>query len=206
MAGYGNCSNGVLFTALTFLAMGASSAVFITLVTFFVKWQLYEADGALFAGIIVVMCISLLLLFYGLYASTCGSKYHKLILAIIYGIFALALGALGIVILTLHDKISDSVGKLFTENSDSQFVQKLESRLNCHNWTGCAHETLCCKDEFEKLYSSYGTPVGACLIVLFVALLVGDFFAWRWVCKKWRADEGTTAHGDTTTAPLTYSW
>jgi hypothetical protein len=199
----GSCRNGVLFTVLTLLTIGASSALFIVMVAFFVHFKLSTAESGLFAGIIAAMCVSLLLLLYGFYASLCGSRGHKFLLAVLYCIFAVLIALLGIFILALRNKISTSVGELFDKHSGSSFVTMLEEELQCSNWTGCT-DPPCCKDRFDELYRSYGNPIGASLIVLFVALMVGDFFAWKWVCKNLNTDS-TKEHMETTT-PLTYSW
>jgi hypothetical protein len=181
---------------MTLLVIGAASALLIVMVTLFVHFELSKSDSGVFAGIVAAMCVSLLLFLYGFYSFICGSRHHKLVLAIIDSISAVALAVLGIVILTHHSKISDSVETLFEEHSDSNFVTKLEKELDCTNWIGC-------QEKFQELYRSYRTPIGASLIILFVALMVSDFFTWKWVCNTFNTDPALDHKAMTT--PFTYS-
>jgi hypothetical protein len=205
-----DCGRGFFFTLLTLITIGASCALLIALVVLFVQLKLTAASTGLFAGLVVAMCVSLLLLFYGFYASVYGTACHKAVLSIVYCIFALALGALGICVIVLKNTISDDLGKYWATHETE--MAQVEKRLDCFNWTQTNSSQSgkeSCKDVFDTFYNNFGKGIAAGLLVLFVILMVGDVFAWKFVCDRvnGRSRLGDGSDGSKQlTAPLTYSW
>jgi hypothetical protein len=171
-------------------------------VYYFIHLGIQHAESTVFAIVIAAMCVSILLLCYGFWASACGGKGAKYSLAIIYLVYALVLLAIGIALLALKNQITDAVETFFTKKPEEDAVRTaFENELGC-KWNTTTEPQ--CKDKFEQLYKSVGIGVGAGLIVLFAVLLLGDIVAWRWLCSKW--EEAPTSAKPTMTSPLTYSW
>jgi hypothetical protein len=213
MVACGDFGRGFYFTILTLITIGASAGLLITLLVYFIKLHLNEASEAVLAAIIVAMCASILLLIYGFYASLSGGPCHKAILSFVYLIFALALGAFGICILALKKQIIKVVGDQWAKGTE--FVHKFENQLNCTDWNSTSNtsstsststgEKQSCKQVFEDFYRTFGTGISIGLIVLFGLLMIGDVFAWKFVCdKEHKKDE--KGPSQSLTAPLTYSW
>jgi hypothetical protein len=196
------CQRGALFTCLTLLTIGISSALFIAVVYYFVDLSFHKAEKSVFAILVVAMVVSLLLLIYGFYASICGGKAAKFSLAVIYLIYALVLLAIGVALLAIKDTIIDAVEDYFLSDTTAEDVRsKFETEFKCE-WEGNATN---CKTKIQDLYKSFGVGIAAGLIVLFAILLLGDIIAWRWLCSKWEDGPAGGQGGDVKT-PLTYSW
>jgi hypothetical protein len=149
------------------------------------------------------MCLSLLLLLYGFYASIWGNACHKAVLSTFYGIFAIVLGALGICVLAFKTKIIEGLSNYLNDNQDA--LNEFGRELHCSTVNGAAE----CMNVFGSYYDKFGKGIGAALIVLFVILMVGDVLAWKFVCDRIRGrdklGDGSDG-GKQLTAPLTYSW
>jgi hypothetical protein len=208
MGACGTFGRGFYFTVLTLITIGATSGLLITLLVFFVRLHLNEASSTVLAVIIVAMCVSILLLIYGFYASVYGGPCQKAVLSLIYLIFALAMGAFGICILALKKQITTAIGNEWNKGGD--FVSNFEKQLKCQSWdndSACnsPEPDRCCKHVFEDFYAKFGTGIGAGLIVLFVILMVGDVFAWKFVCEKAKKKD-EKGPSQSLTTPLTFSW
>jgi hypothetical protein len=196
------CQRGILFTILTLLTIGVSSALFILVVYYFVDLGIQKAENKVFAIVVTAMCVSILLLVYGFWASTCGGKGAKYSLAVIYLVYAFVLLAIGVVLLALKGKIIDAVDDYFTGLApDAKVRTAFEDEFNC-KWNATVEVE--CKVKFEDMYKSFGIGVAAGLIVLFAILIAGDIVAWKWLCSTW--DDDTTGPKANVTTPLTYSW
>jgi hypothetical protein len=199
------CKRGFLFTTLTLLTIGVSAALFILLVYYFIHLGIQTAEEAVFAILVVAMCVSVLLLFYGFWASACGRKAAKISLAVIYLVYGLVLLAIGIALLALKSNIIDTVQSFFVDKPvDDKVRTAFEKEFDC-KWTPEPETETDCKKKFQDLYGSFGVGIAAGLIVLFALLLVGDIIAWRWLCNNWE-DVPEAAKQPTMTSPLTYSW
>jgi multidrug efflux pump subunit AcrB len=195
------CKRGFLFTLLTIITLGVASGILIAALVYFIKFSISKVSDELFIATVIAVCVSGLILFYGVWASIWGGKCPKALLAVFYAIYALLLGALGIVILALKKQIIDEMGHVFATQPD--FQKALQDAADCQDWND-TEET--CKQVIEKFYGSFGLGAGIALIALFVVLLVGDGFAWKWTCQKWDGLDDGSSEKPATTTPLRYSW
>jgi hypothetical protein len=194
------CRRGFVFTALTLFTIGISTALFITVVYYFVSLKIQEANSSIFIVLVVVMVVSFLLLIFGFWASFRGAVWAKALLAVIYALYAVILLAIGILLLAMKNQITDAVQEYFDINP-GEFRDKFEEALNC-SWNDT---NVTCLEKFKDIYGTFGIGIGVGLILLAVVLLVGDGFAWKWICEKCKYKEASSSQKQLT-APLTYSW
>jgi hypothetical protein len=201
----GGCAR-VLFTVLTLLTIGISAAMLILVLVAFVTMELKSFSQDIFIAIIIAMVVSILILGFGIYASCCGGKGAQTILTLIYLVYALALGALGIAILAMKNPILSQIGDLWDSDDPdiSAAVDNIRDQEHCRGWGNETDQSIDCKLKIEDLYKKYGIPAGAVLIVLFLLLLVGVFFAFKSICSK--DDEPDLDRSSKVTTPLTYGW
>jgi len=202
------CGPSFLFAVLTLLTIGASTVVFVFLVIYFNKIHMKSVSESLLIGVIIGLCVSILVLLYGAYASCCGGRCHKLVLTVLYLVFSLVLGAIGVALLAVKGEVEKGLAMLWSTGK-TDVTDSLEEGFSCKGW-GEASDS--CKTVIMDFYSKWGTIAGGALIGLFVLLMIGVVFACRFICRS-RADEGSEKGSaaqpgarDQFTAPLAYGW
>jgi hypothetical protein len=195
------CRRGLVFTALTLLTIGVSTALFISVVYYFVSLKVQDANKSIFAVLVVAMVVSFLLLVFGFWSSFRGPPCSKAVLAVIYAIYAVALLGIGVCLLAMKGQITDAVQEYFDDNP-GELRDAFQEGLNC-SWNDT--NAASCLDKFKEIYDTFGIGIGVGLIVLAVVLLIGDGFAWKWFCETWRNRE-VLSNQTNLTEPLTYSW
>lgn len=207
MAGNFHCGLSLLFTIMTLVTIGVTTAVFGIMLYYFKMIAIQEASSGLYAVLIIGLCVSLLILIYGTYASCCGGKCHKVIISLIYIIWAIVLLAVAVYVLVSKDKLLDTLGGAWDSNNET--FKHAENGLKCHNWDKKEGELETCKVKITEIYEKYGTPAGAVLIILALLLFVGVFLAFKIICRK-TADDGASSSQqggrDQFTTPLSYGW
>jgi hypothetical protein len=181
--------------------MGISNGLLITALVYSLKFDLKTISLEFFWTLVAGVGISALLLFYGVWGSIWGGKCPKILLSFFYLLYALGIGALGIVILVLQSKIVEKVGELF--ESKSEFAETLENLTNCEGWNVSSEND--CQTMVEKFYDTVGKGIAIGLMVLCVILVVGDGFAWKWTVGRKEGYVRTKAESSLS-APLRYSW
>ena len=205
-----HCGRNFLFTVLTLLTIGVSLAVFAAMLYYFDQIAIKQVAEDLFVGVVIGLCLSVLLLIYGFYASCCGNRCHKCLLSVFYLIFSITLGAVGVALLAVKGKIEEGLAKLW-ETGQTQVTSALEDGFKCISWDNHSiAESERCRTKIMNFYSKYGNIGGGCLIALFVVLMAGTVLAFRFVCKsepKSDKASSTQPNGkDQFTTPLTYGW
>jgi hypothetical protein len=190
-----------LFTVFTFVTLGVASGLLIAALVFCIKFELKSISDQLFITIVISSCVSVLLLLYGVWGSIWGGKFPKTLLAFFYLIYALGLGALGIVILALRATIIDKARDAYEAGGDFQEV--LKNITGCETWNESLNNS--CGKLVEEFYSTFGTGVGIGLILLFLILVIGDIFAWKLVCRK-KESPINPLLGIRRSTPFRYSW
>lgn len=214
----GKCCSNLCFTILTLLTIGVTLGVFIVCILWCYKYGVTKIEEANIILIISVigLCVSALIFFFGVYASFCGKKCAKSILAIIYLIYALGLCALAILIFAFKTQTLETFKK-FLERKPDELVIQLENLLKCCGYDDDYNKTWCeteasievkdvrCKPIIESNYK-YAQYAAGVLIGLFILLMVGDVIAFRLICRKENDEERKNQNREQLSTPLTYGW
>jgi hypothetical protein len=202
----GACGIAFLFTVLTLLTIGASCALFIAAIVYLAKIQIQSVSETLWVAVIIAMCASFLILCFGIYASWWGKACSRTIVLLIYIIYALVLGAIGIALLALKNTLMTEFGKLW-EGEPAEARKKIEEFLKCKGWTSENEVTPSCKAKVDEFYGKYGGIIGGCLLGLFVILMAGSVWGFYLTCKGGQERSDTdTPRRNNVREPLAYSW
>lgn len=204
-----HCGLSLLFTIMTLFTIGVTTVVFGFMLYYFKMMAITEASDALYAVLIIGLCVSLLILIYGTYASCCGGRCHKVIISLIYIIWALVLLAVGIYVLGSKGKLLDMLGEHWDANKEKGAISTAEQELKCSGWNVVTPGISTCKEVISGYYNKYGKPCAGVLIVLSLILFVGVFLAFKMICRKTTDERGSSSQQggrDQFTTPLTYGW
>lgn len=209
MAGKFHFGLTLLFTVMTLLTIGVAAVVFGFMIYYFKKMAVHEASNGLYAALIIGLCVSILILIYGTYASCCGAKCHKILICILYSLFSVALLALGVYMLAAKSQLMDLLSQAW---SSSEGFLAVETELNCSGWSVATNNTrpTKCEEVIGNYYDKYGKLGGGVFIVLGVLLFGGVILAFKIICRKNKGDErGSSQQGSDRnqfTTPLHYGW
>ncbi|KAK8860420.1 Leukocyte surface antigen cd53 [Tritrichomonas musculus] len=204
----GKCASGTCFTLLTLLTIGLTLALFIFATIVYAKIK--TASESIFIGLIVCLCISFLLFVFGIYASCCGNNCVKGILSILYIVYALGIGAAGVVLLIYRQKLPDYFSDAYHKGSlSNSTIDTIQETFNCHfpPKATVLEDQEDCLEKFKDYVHRYGLICGIALLALFIFLLLGVCLAIRIICKK---DEdisnAKSRENEQINTPLTYGW
>lgn len=205
----GKCASGTIFTILTFLTIGFTFALFVFATVIYAKIK--SASNEAFIIIIVCLCISFLILLFGIYASCCGNDCVKVILSILYIIYAFGIGAMGVALIIYQKKLPDYFSNAYYDGTLSNTTKDtIEEAFNCKfpPKNILLDDSTNCLTKFEDYVHHYGLICGITLIALFILLFIGVCFAFRAICKKDNHDESNakSREQETINQPLTYGW
>ena len=207
----GKCCSSTCFAILTLLTIGLTLAVFIVALIAYVKFKFL--NNTVFIVIIVCLCVSTLLLLFGIYASCCGKNCSKTLLSILYIIYALALGAGGVLILIYQDELGNYLEKIANNGHLTPNEREIiEDFFDCNftNTTDNADSSdNDCVEMFKDYIDKYGLIVAIALLVLFALLMVGVVIACRLMWKKeneYEIGKNSNKLENAVNQPLTYGW
>lgn len=208
-----NCKKfvrGFGFTILTLLTIGSTVALF-GLSTYYIYKFLDGVSDGFIAGIIVALCVSFLVFCFGIYASCKGTKCTRSVLAVIYILYAIFVGAMAIFFLAFKNKILTLIGDQYNKENN-ELVESINKAFNCNSWEGnqtvnttvSENTTLIsCKEKIEKFYNKTQLVIGIILIAVFLILVVGIILVFKYICCS---AEDSTSSKERLSTPLTYGW
>lgn len=206
------CAAPCCLGALTLVTIGATLALFL-----YVTIKVVELKTLSDTSVIVVvvgLCLSILLFVIGIYASCCGGKCIRSIVSILFLIYAVGLGALGIVIFAFKTKLYDGISKIMDREDVDKGVLDIEANLKCCGWeianlTRCENSTfhVMCSEKLDKIYTKEGYILaGACLGAALV-LIIGTVFAFKFLCKEAESETETkNTYAETLVSTDRYGW
>ncbi|OHT16921.1 Tetraspanin family protein [Tritrichomonas foetus] len=210
--GCAKCCTGMCFMMLTLCTLGVTLAILIFATIIYSKIR--TVNETLFIVIIIALCVTALIFIFGLYASCCGKKCSKGVLSMIYLIYAIALGACGVLILIYKNKLVGMLEDVYNKGKlSSDDISSIEEFFKCsfENKTELVllNETDDgCFNKFEDYVKKYGLIIGIVLLVIFVLLMFGVIMSCRLACKKEDISSGSKQEQNNSqiTSPLTYGW
>jgi hypothetical protein len=201
-----------LLTILTFLTIGAPTALLIALIVCFNALAMKDVHIALWVGVIIAMVVSLLILAYGIYASCFGGSCQKGLMTVIFGVYGVVVVALGIGVLAFKSQLVEGFKELWNDPiKNAKAISTLETGLDCSGWDNSSSpdDIPTCETKIRDYYTKYGSPAGGVLLGLGLLLLVGVGFAIKFICSA--SKDGDTEYSNVSgksnvTTPLTYGW
>ncbi|OHT04750.1 hypothetical protein TRFO_06184 [Tritrichomonas foetus] len=181
------CMSSIVLSIITLLTMGVISALFVAALVVTKMKDLDHLSDEVFYVIIAGSVISLVLFFFGIYASCCGGRCSKIILAILYLVFAAALGASGAFLIARGDEIIEHCRKIW---DDSQFVEvrdNIEEIFKCCGYDAEARclitlELQTCHEVIGDYISKYKFYGGIAALALAVIVIIGMMIALANTC------------------------
>jgi hypothetical protein len=153
-----------------------STALFLTLFFYSLKFKLPEVGVTFFASVTAAMALSGWLLITGFWASIWGNPCAKQAIPIIYLVYGVILLLLGICGLALKQQILTAIKDYFDGHPGRQ-RGLFEQVFNC-SWNA-TNTVLDCMNELSETYTQYGTGFCIGFIALFAILLIADVLTWK---------------------------
>ncbi|OHT05120.1 hypothetical protein TRFO_27306 [Tritrichomonas foetus] len=206
----GKCCSNTCFGILTLLTIGLTLALFIFAT--FIYAKIKTANETIFIAIVICLCVSALLFFFGIYASCCGGKCTKAILSIFYIIYAFAIGAAGVLIIVYKSRLTQIFRDAYDQGKFKQAdLDAIAETFNCvfpDTESNLTNSTESCFDKFEKYVTKYGLIVGIALLCLFVLLMAGVVLSCKFLCRKDEYEDISAPKkpDNAINTPLTYGW
>jgi Na+-transporting methylmalonyl-CoA/oxaloacetate decarboxylase gamma subunit len=173
----------ICYTALSLSTVGVTSVALAILIYFIWNMELTPFDASVLVWLFVALAISVTVLFVAFYLKCCPWKYSKMVLAIIYAVYDVALLVAAIAVFTMKSSILGNLGSMWNKDPESAFVRYLEGKLKCHGFSGPEEGT--CEGPLTDLLSKSSGWVGGVLIALFLVLLAGVIIAfYRALAKR----------------------
>ena len=204
-----NC-NSFCFAILTIFTLGASVGILSFAIYCCTYVKIDQAYDRLIIYVIVALCVSILILIFGLYSSCCGGNCSKTIMTVIYVVYGVALFALGIIAFSCKSKVMDKIGDLWKHNNT--VVPDIEKKVGCCGWDNytqeCSETQELCSKLVEDLYTKWGYVVGGLLLGLSILLIVSSIVALVYAFKN---NDNPYNHPDSNSknqydTPLDYNW
>lgn len=207
-----SCNNFVRsfgFTILTLLTIGSTVALF-GLSTYYIYKFLDGVSDGFIAGVIVALCISFLVFCFGIYASCKGTKCTRSVLAVIYIVYALFVGAMAIFFLAFKSKIVELIGKEYNKKNN-ELVESINKAFKCNSWVGInnttdylqENATISCKEKINEFYNKTQLVIGIVLIAVFLILIIGIILVFKYICCS---KDDASSNKEQISTPLTYGW
>jgi hypothetical protein len=131
---------------------------------------------------------------FAIYASCCGKKGARSLLGVFYLIYALALLALGITVISIkRNKLLDWGARLWSDSNFHEAAQEIEKSLDCKCW----NETLCinsselpaddnhtCSKKLDDELDKYWKPLAYVILAFAAVMLLGMVVAFIYGCKE----------------------
>lgn len=207
-----DCCTSFGFTILTILTIGTATALF-GVALYYIATKFKDISNSLMTIIVICLCVSLLVLLVSIAISVKGNKCTKSILVFIYIIFALVVGAAAILLFAFKSKIMDTIENGVVANK-TDLIHSIEVAFSCSMQSPSDPETLCfkncpCGGKVDSFYQAKLPPIGGCLVGIFVVLIIGIIFSFRYLCSSQKTNDDTTTGQNPQPAlnqSLTYGW
>jgi hypothetical protein len=153
------------------------------------KLQLFQADGTLVPYYITATVVTVLMFVFSLWVSCHHSRCARIVLAVFFLIYALALVALAIIAFIRKNSITDDIAKLWTGGGEGHktAVRALEKAFECSGWetpNASSPYTRPCNGVIGPAVKKYWQIAAGVLLAFGVLLVVAIVFAFKLACGE----------------------
>jgi hypothetical protein len=195
MSSFGQCCRKFYFLVLSIVGLGVVLAILIAGLVLGLKLQLFKADGKLVIYFIVATVITVLIFLFSVWISCHPSRRARIILAIFFLVYALAIVALGVLAFLIKNSIVDDIASLWdgTDEATETAVNALEDAFKCCGWNATrenctAKSNESCNVSITDAIQNYW-PIGAGVLLAFgVLLVIAIGVAFKLTCSEKEKD------------------
>ena len=191
------CAAPCCLGTLTLATIGATLALFIFVTIKAI--ELKELSDKILIVVIAGLCVSLLLFFLGLYASCCGGKCIRSIVAILFLVYAVGLAALGIVIFAFKTNLYNAIEKVMDKEDVDQSIIDIEKQLKCCGFEDAtlvrcwnsSYANVTCGSKLDAIYTKEGYILAGSCLGAALLLFIGTIFAYKFLCREVKSETET---------------
>jgi hypothetical protein len=143
-------------------------------------------------GVIVSVAVTFLCLVFAIYASCCGKKCARAVLAVCFMFFSLVALSLAIIVWTEQKGILKLIGRLWDDPGFAPFRDRFESKFGCEGWDEPSNSTASdvppeetsCESVISLFLRRFADVIGSTALALAILVAIGAGVALCGACEK----------------------
>ena len=179
----------LFFTVLTLASLGAMTSICVACLIIYKTAKLDNISDTSFIILVISCCLCVVAFCFGIYASCCGEKCAKSVLAVFYLVFALLIIGATVFIQTSADTVLDKLRQIWYDEDYKEEIDEVKKELQCSSYVSC-------RNKIKKMLVDYGVYIYSVMYVFAGLLILGVVLAFVMVCRRPVHEEGIMYTGN----------